>query len=117
MIAPATISNCGALLAIMPGIALPRKPRISLSNEIRSGVAMLPPRKHQHRQLQQPGDADGGGDDLRGVAPRPAATPAARPSTAISATLNNSGENAVSAKRPCAFNSAIMTVTGPAKAR
>ena len=39
MIAPATISNCGPLLAIMPGIALPRKPRISVSNEIRSGVA------------------------------------------------------------------------------
>ena len=37
--------------------------------------------------------------------------------TAISAMLNNSGENAVSAKRPCAFNSAIITVTGPAKAR
>ena len=37
--------------------------------------------------------------------------------TAISAMLNSSGENAVSAKRPCAFNSAIMTVTGPAKAR
>ena len=31
--------------------------------------------------------------------------------------LNNSGENAVSAKRCCAFNSAIITVTGPAKAR
>jgi hypothetical protein len=37
--------------------------------------------------------------------------------TAISAMLNSSGENAVSAKRPCAFNSAIITVTGPAKAR
>ena len=37
--------------------------------------------------------------------------------TAISAMLNSSGENAVSANRPCAFNSAIITVTGPAKAR
>ena len=37
--------------------------------------------------------------------------------TAISAMLNKSGENAVSANRPCAFRSAIMTVTGPAKAR
>ncbi len=37
--------------------------------------------------------------------------------TAISAMLNSSGENAVSAKRPCAFSNAIMTVTGPAKAR
>ena len=36
---------------------------------------------------------------------------------AISAMLNNSGENAVSAKRPLAFCSAISTVTGPAKAR
>ena len=33
--------------------------------------------------------------------------------TAISATLNSSGENAVSAKRPRAFISAISTVTGP----
>ena len=37
--------------------------------------------------------------------------------TAISAMLNKSGENAVSANRCCAFNSAIITVTGPAKAR
>ena len=37
--------------------------------------------------------------------------------TDISAMLNNSGENAANAKRPRAFNSAIMTVTGPAKAR
>ena len=36
---------------------------------------------------------------------------------AISAPLNISGANAVSAKRPCAFNSAIVTVAGPAKAR
>ena len=42
-ITAATIT--GALLAIMPGIALPRKPRISLSNETRSGVAMLSPRR------------------------------------------------------------------------
>ena len=45
MIAPATMSSCGALDAIMPGTALPRKPRISLSNEIRNGVAMLSPRR------------------------------------------------------------------------
>ncbi len=37
--------------------------------------------------------------------------------TAISAMLNRSGENAVNAKRACAFNSAIITVAGPAKAR
>ena len=37
--------------------------------------------------------------------------------TDISAMLNKSGENAVSAKRACAFNSAIITVVGPAKAR
>ena len=43
MIAPATIKSCGALDAIMPGTALPRKPRISLSNEIRKGVAMALP--------------------------------------------------------------------------
>lgn len=36
---------------------------------------------------------------------------------AISAMLNSSGENAVSANRPCAFSSPISTVTGPAKAR
>ena len=36
--------------------------------------------------------------------------------TAISAMLNSSGENAVSANRPAALNSAIITVTGPAKA-
>ena len=37
--------------------------------------------------------------------------------TAIKAMLNKSGANAVSAKRLCAFSSAIITVTGPAKAR
>ena len=37
--------------------------------------------------------------------------------TAISAMLNRSGENAVSAKRACALMSAIITVAGPAKAR
>ena len=43
--------------------------------------------------------------------------PPKAPVTAISAMLNNSGENAVSAKRACAFSNAIMTVAGPAKAR
>ena len=35
--------------------------------------------------------------------------------TLISAPLNSSGENAVSAKRPCALDSASSTVEGPAK--
>ena len=68
MIAPATTSSCGPLLAIMPGIALARKPRISPSNDIRNGVAMPPPRRNTRiRQLQQAGDADGGGEDQRGI--------------------------------------------------
>ena len=37
--------------------------------------------------------------------------------TAINEMLNRSGENAVSAKRACAFISAIITAAGPAKAR
>ena len=60
MIAPATTSNCGPALAIMPGIALAKKPRISASNETRSGVAMRSPRRSTRiEQLQQAGDADG----------------------------------------------------------
>ena len=47
--APATTSNCGPALAIMPGIALPRKPRIGASNAMRSGVAVLPPPRRQTR--------------------------------------------------------------------
>ena len=39
MMAPATTSNCGPALATMPGIALPKKPRISGSKDTRSGVA------------------------------------------------------------------------------
>ena len=76
-----------------------------------------PRRNHQNGELQQAGDADGRGDDLRGLRPRPARNISSTAMTAISAMLNSSGENAVSAKRPCAFNSAIITVTGPAKAR
>ncbi len=61
MIAPATISHCGPELAIMPGMALAKKPRISLSKLIRSGVASRALRCDSSiRQLQQAGDADGG---------------------------------------------------------
>ena len=115
MIAPATISNCGALLAIMPGIALARKPRISASNEIRNGVAMPPPRRSTSiESCSSPA--------MPTVAAMicAASTASCRHSsstaiTAISAMLNNSGENAVSAKRPCAFNSAIMHGHRPGK--
>ena len=101
----------------MPGIALARKPRISASKDTRSGVAMLPPRRRTRiEQLQQSGDADGGGDRKRGMR-RILRERSETIITAISAMLNNSGENAVSANRPCAFNSAIITATGPAKAR
>ena len=47
--APASTSNCGPALAIMPGTALPRKPRIGGSNEIRNGVARLPARLRHAR--------------------------------------------------------------------
>ena len=40
MIAPPTTSHCGPALAIMPGTALAKKPRIGASNAMRSGVAM-----------------------------------------------------------------------------
>ena len=118
MIAPATISNCGPLLAIMPGMALAKKPRISCV-EAKSAAASRctrASREHQHQQLQQAGDADG----RRQHHARQAGIRCQTSSiaiTAISAMLNSSGENAVSAKRPCAFSSAIITVTGPAKAR
>jgi hypothetical protein len=115
--APATINSCGPLLAIMPGIALARNFRILPSKAIRIGVATLSPRRISRiNNCSNP------------AAPMVAAsTSALRPAscrhvsspivTAISATLNNSGENADSATRPCAFISAISTVTGPAKAR
>ncbi len=117
MIAPPTTSNCGPELAIMPGVAVPRKPRISASNAMRSGVAtLLPRRKTRTDSCSSP------------AMPTVAATISAaswascrQPSSAIitpiNAMLNRSGEKAVSAKRACAFNNAIMTVTGPAKAR
>ena len=56
-------------------------------------------------------------DTIRAASSGACRQPSSATITAISAMLNNSGEKAVSAKRPCAFNSAIMTVTGPAKAR
>ena len=50
MIAPATTSNCGAALAIMPGIALPRKPRISLiEGDAQRRCDAAAPAQHQDR--------------------------------------------------------------------
>ena len=46
IIAPATISNCGPALAIMPGIALrEQRAHRPASNEIRNGVAIVPARR------------------------------------------------------------------------
>jgi hypothetical protein len=118
MMAPPTTSNCGPPFAIMPGIALPRKPRMSASKAMRSGVATLPPPRRNSRINSCNSPA------MPTVAAMIVAAWAAscrQPSSAvitdISATLNNSGENAVSANRCCALISAIITVAGPAKAR
>ena len=75
MIAPATISNCGPALAIMPGIALPRKPRISrIERDAQRRCDMAAAAaQHQNQQLQQPGDTDRGGDRQRGDPAHPAA--------------------------------------------
>ena len=101
----------------MPGIAWPKKPRISALREMRNGVATLPPRRNTRiESCSSPA--------MPTVAAMTGAAKAASCRqkisaiiTAISAMLNSSGENAVSANRPCAFKSAIITVTGPAKAR
>ena len=97
MIAPATISNCGAELATMPGSARARKPRISASKVTRSGVAMRSPRRRTRISSCS-----------RPAAPTVAARASAANArirrgamkntiiTAISAMLNSSGENAVS---------------------
>ena len=117
MIAPATTSHCGPALAIMPGIALAKKPRISASNAARSGVATAAAAaQHDISNCNSPAMPT-----VAAIASAASAASVRQNSstavTAISARLNKRGENAVSAKRPCAFNSAIMTVTGPAKAR
>lgn len=115
--APATISHCGPELAIMPGIALPKKPRVSLSNVTRKGVARralrCEPSINSCKRPAMPTVAAS-----IHAAKRASACPSRRAAmAAISAMLNSSGENAVSAKRPCALSSPISTVTGPAKAR
>ena len=118
MIAPPTASNCGPLLAIMPGIALPRNPRMPASYEMRSGVATLPPPR-PHRRISNCNNPA-----MPTVAAMIVAAWAGsyrQPSSAIitdiSAMLNKSGENAVSANLCCALISAMITVAGPAKAR
>ncbi len=117
MIAPPTTSNCGAELAIMPGMALPKKLRMSASKEMLSGVAMLQPRRNTRiESCKNPAMPT-----VAAIAAAAKAASCRQPSSAIitdiSARLNRSGENAVSANRCCAFISAIITVTGPAKAR
>ena len=93
----------------MPGSALPKK-----AAHLR--IERDPQRRHALRRraapapkLQQPGKADGGGQDSAAAAA--SCTPAS--SAAIDRDqrmLNSSGENAASAKRPCALSSAIITV-------
>ena len=64
-IAPATISNCGPELAIMPGTAW-RGTRASARRTTRAAASRAARRgASQHRQLQQPGDADGRGEQQR----------------------------------------------------
>jgi hypothetical protein len=117
MIAAAIISSWGPLLATMPGMAFAKKPRMSLSNETRKGaVALSPRRRIRISSCKSPA--------MPTIAARISAARAAScrqnsstAITAISAMLNSSGEKAVSANRPCAFMTAISTVTGPAKAR
>ena len=77
----------------------------------------LAPAQHQDQQLQEAGDADGRGNAMRGIARFRAARSSSAIITVISAILNNSGEKAVRAERPCALASASSTVAGPAKAR
>src|SRR3984957_6527529 len=115
--APITMSSCGPAPAIMPGKALARKPRISESKATRSGVAKGPPRDREMRMSNCSSPA------IPTVAAMASAASDASHRlkmraiiTAIKAPLNNSGANAVSAKRPCAFNSAIVTAAGPGKA-
>ena len=117
-IAPPMTSNCGPLLAIMPGIALPRKPRMSASNEMRSGVATLlaPRRNCRISNCSRPAMPTVAAMIVAAVAGS-CRQPSSAIITDISAMLNKSGENAVSANLCCALISAIITVAGPAKAR
>ena len=117
MIAPTTISNCGALVAIIPGTALAKKPQISLSKENRSGVATSAPRSNISVVICNRPATPTVAAMICAASAAPGCESSSAAMTAISAMLNSSGENAVSAKRPCAFNSAIITVTGPANAR
>ena len=90
----------------MPGIALAKKPRISWSKltpqRRRQSRASL---RQQHQQLQQSGHADGRRQHPCGEA-GVGMPDEQHAMAAISAMLNSSGENAVSAKRPCALSSA-----------
>ena len=102
--APATIKSCGAALAIMPGSARPRKPRISASNDTRSGVATRSPRRSTSTSnCSRPAMPTVAASDIAATPHLAAARANSTIITAISAMLNSSGENAVSAKRPCAF--------------
>ncbi len=93
-----------------------RESRASRRRTRCAAASRVPPSRRQTRiRVQQPGDADRGRHHQRGKGQDPVASPAARSSRTISAMLNRSGENAVSAKRPCAFNTVIITVTGPGK--
>ena len=115
-IAPAIISHCGPDDATMPGPTFANSARIGASNATRNGDAMVRPDNANVTSCKNPA--------MPTVA---AITKAASPAstrrsnriaiTAINATLNKSGENAVSTKRCCALSSAIITVTGPANAR
>ena len=117
MIAPATISNCGPALAAMPGIALAIKPRMEASNATRKGVATPAPwpiaRIDNCNKPAMP-TVEAIASAARLASCRQTNSAAM---TEISAMLNNSGENAVSANCPRALDSASSTVAGPAKAR
>jgi hypothetical protein len=116
MIAPVTMRSCGPELATMPGSALRKKPRISLSSDSRKGAARLPLdfRKISISNCSSPAMPTVAAMAIAAVSGSCRHT-SSRAMTAIRAMLKSSGENAVNAKRCCAFSSPIMTVTGPAK--
>src|SRR6478735_5041263 len=104
MIAPATISHCGPELAIMPGIALAKKPRISLSKLMRRGVARRALCCDSSiRSCNKPAMPTVAAS-IHAATVASACQSRSAAIAAISVTLNSSGENAVSAKRPCALS-------------
>ena len=69
MIAPATISNCGPALAIMPGIALREEAaHLGIEGDPQRRREAAAAAQYQDQQLQQAGDADGGRQRQRGMA-------------------------------------------------